>query len=188
MAVRKDYGSMKCWGRRGHAHQQMPLVADEVAHLQIWATAGRGLRSWLEKRRIHAVWLQLDLKVAGMNFLFRKMTFNSPSGASIFTVSRLRSGAGKVWLKLIPQGKKDCSKYVVKGEKNTFNNPPLQKKKKRFRTSSKPVSVKSFWFPCVSHVGEIFCVCAHKTQTNYCNHTEHFTKHPLVVWEVNDKV
>lgn len=136
----------------------MPLVADEVAHLQIWATAGRGLRSWLEKRRIHAVWLQLNLKVAGMNFLFRKMTFNSPSGASIFTVCQLRSGAGKVWLKLAPQGKKDCSKYVVKGEKNTFHNPPLQKR--GFVHPANQFLWKAFG-SLVCHTWEKFSACVH---------------------------
>lgn len=32
------------------------------------------------------------------------------------------------------------------------------------------------------------CVCLDITQTNDYNHTENSTKHPLVVWEVNDGV
>lgn len=31
-------------------------------------------------------------------------------------------------------------------------------------------------------------VRSYKTQTNDYNHTENSTKHPLVVWEVNDGV
>lgn len=62
--------------------------------------------------------------------------------------------------------------------------------------TNNPSCVKSSWILYMSHVGDCvcvslyvcICVCADITQTNNYNYTENSTKHPLVVWEVNDGV
>lgn len=53
------------------------------------------------------------------------MTLISASGASLITVCRLRSGAVKSVIEVNSSGEKDRSKYLIEGEKNMFNNPPL---------------------------------------------------------------